>query len=99
MESRFAGAGRADGELPGDMVFSADGRTFASAGGRGTVELRDAQTFELRLRLEAPMDLEVSRLAWAPDGSRLYLLARGPRMFFWDLVAIRKELGSRGLDW
>lgn len=82
-----------------DLVFSPDARWLAVVTSREGIELRDTASGGQLLRLELPLDLEVSRVIWSPDGGRLYVLARGPRLFFWDLRVIRAELAARGLDW
>ena len=33
------------------------------------------------------------------DGTRLWLLAAGYRVFEWNLAELRAELGKIGLDW
>ncbi len=79
--------------------FSPSGRWFVGEQGSGALELRDGRSFELLVRLEPPLNLELGALRWSPDESRIYLRFRGPRVFYWDIAALRRELKSRGLDW
>jgi WD40 repeat protein len=79
--------------------FSASGRWFACGVGGGSVELRDGRTFALLTQLQPPLDLELTGLLWSPDETRIYLMFRGPRIFVWELPALRRELAARGLDW
>jgi hypothetical protein len=63
------------------------------------VEIRDARTLELLIRLESPTDFQC--IAWSADGARLYLLddAGGEaRLFRWNVTDLRRELAARGLD-
>lgn len=79
--------------------FSASGRWFACGVGGGSIEIRDGRTFALLAHLEPPLDLEMTGLLWSPDETRIYLMFRGPRIFVWELPALRRELAARGLDW
>lgn len=81
------------------FAFSPDGEWLACEATRAKFEIRSARDCRVLVRLEPPLDLEVSQIRWAPDASRLYLHARGPRVFVWDLAAVRRELAARGLDW
>ena len=79
--------------------FSPSGRWFVGEQGGGALELRDGRSFELLVRLEPPLNLELGAVRWSPDESRIYLRFRGPRIFYWDVTALRRELKARGLDW
>jgi WD40 repeat protein len=89
-----------DGDLPRTVGFSPDGRWLASARSRNVLEIRDTQTWEVVIRLDAPTDFQ--RCAWSADGNELYLLdvvGGETRLFRWNLPALRNELAARGLDW
>jgi WD40 repeat protein len=87
----------------GDRVrmaaFSPDGAWLATQRAGATIDLWRTGGFAPLITLEPPLDLEATILTWTPDGQRLVLLARGPRVFEWDLQALRRELAARGLDW
>jgi WD40 repeat protein len=88
------------GESPiKEFSFSPSGRYVAGELAGSAIEIRDGQSFGLLLRLEPPVDLEMTGLCWSPDESRIYLRFRGPRIFCWDLPVLRNELAKRGLNW
>ena len=87
------------GAGPQDWLRSPDGRYFMEPGARGGVDLREARTRDRLAHLEPPLAVQAVLMAWAPDGGRIYFLVRGPRLFFWDVAVIRRELAARGLDW
>jgi len=90
---------RNDGDPQKVFSFSPSGRWFVGELGGSAVELRDGHSFELLVRFEPPLTLELGGVRWSPDESRIYLRSRGPRIFYWDLTALRRELKARGLDW
>jgi hypothetical protein len=87
-----------DGDRFRFLGFSGDGRWLVTEVTQGTMELRDGRTFEPVLRLTPPVDYALTRMTWAPDASAIYLMGVGPRVFCWDLTALRRELAARGLD-
>ena len=92
-------ATRSDANSWRTFAFSPRGNWFAGAIGGSTLEVRDGQTLELRCQLEPPLDSEMTGLLWSPDETRIYVLFRGPRVFVWDLPALRRELATRNVDW
>jgi WD40 repeat protein/tRNA A-37 threonylcarbamoyl transferase component Bud32 len=98
-DSGPAWSAQIDGDRYRVAEFSRDGRWLATEVAQGTLEIRDTRTFETIIRLEPPKNTELSRMTWSPDGSRIYLVGRGGRVFAWNLQNLRKELAARGLDW
>jgi hypothetical protein len=49
--------------------------------------------------LKPPLVLAVNECLLSGDGSRLWLLVGGFRLFEWNLAALRGELSKLGLDW
>ena len=49
--------------------------------------------------LKPPLVVAVKSACLNADGSRLWLLAGGYRVFEWDLATLRQELAKIGLDW
>jgi WD40 repeat protein len=88
-----------DGNRARMAAFSPDGAWLATQRAGATIDLWRSGSFVPLITLEPPLDLEATILTWTPDGQRLVLLSRGPRVFEWDLQALRRALAARGLDW
>jgi WD40 repeat protein len=99
LEAGPAWATRAEANSWRAFAFSPAGRWFAGTIGGSAIEIRDGHTLELRCHLEPPLDLEMTGLLWSPDETKVYALFRGPRIFVWDLPALRHELARRNADW
>jgi tetratricopeptide (TPR) repeat protein len=85
--------------LPGKVAFSPVGGAVAIARTRSLVQLIDAESGRELATLEAAEPKNVSALGFNPDGRLLVTARDGARIQAWDLGAIRRELGSLGLDW
>jgi tetratricopeptide (TPR) repeat protein len=81
------------------VAFSPVGGAVAIARTRSLVQLIDAESGRELATLEAPEPKNVSALGFNPDGRLLVAALDGARIQAWDLGAIRRELGSLGLDW
>jgi len=79
--------------------FSPDGAWLATQRAGSIIDLWRTGSFERVITLTPPLILESPGLAWSPDGQRLVLRTRGPRIFEWDLQALQRELVARGLGW
>jgi WD40 repeat protein len=88
-----------NGDLPGPMAFSADGKLLALADTTRNVHLIAPDTGELLAKLEPAPDNEIISLAFSPDTSELALTRVGAPPQIWHLGRLRKELVSLGLDW
>ena len=88
-----------NGDLPGPMAFSADGKLLALTYTTRNVHLVSPGTGELLAELEPMPDNEIIALALSPDGSELGLTRVGAPPQLWHLGRIRKELAALGLDW
>lgn len=84
------------GDMPGDMVFSRDGRVLALLRGRnsGVALLQFPEGKELA-------SLETGRpLAFSPDGGALLTTGESSQgLLLWDLRLIRQQLAALRLDW
>lgn len=80
-----------------------DSSLLALMVGDGVVELRETKTWQPLLRLTAPgLPADHSgrtHLVWSVDSRRLMVAATGPKVYEWDITALREELGKLGLDW
>jgi serine/threonine protein kinase/WD40 repeat protein len=85
--------------LPGPAAFSPEGDVLALLKTRSLVQLFDAENGRELATLEAPIPKTVSALAFSPDGDVLVVALDGAGILAWDLGAMRRELGSLGLDW
>jgi len=83
----------------GDITFSTDGRLMAAR--------QDAETFRLfrfpacseLVTLKPPLTFGAARACLCGDGSRLWIVGAGHRLFEWNLAQLRLELEKLGLDW
>ncbi len=85
--------------VAGPVAFTPDGRLLAVAANRRDVRLLDPTTGEELATLTAPDPVNLSRLAFSADGSRLAATVVGRSLQVWDLRALRRELAGLGLDW
>ncbi len=80
-------------------AISPDGRTVAFCAGT-QCWLVDATDGSVLAHLEgAQGGTYIPGLAFSPDGTRLALWWETGQLTVWDLVRLRSELKSRGLDW
>jgi eukaryotic-like serine/threonine-protein kinase len=88
-----------NGDLPGPMAFSADGKLLAVANSTRNIHLVSPNTGELLAELAPLPDNEIVALALSADGSELALTRVGAPPELWHLGRIRKDLAALGLDW
>ena len=74
-------------------------RLMALAIGMGEIQLVAMPQGRTLIRLKPPQDPLVAWIKLKEDGSRLWLLGEGHRVYEWDLDALRRELALLGLDW
>jgi WD40 repeat protein len=77
------------------LIFMPDGRSFWLARDARNAALHDSQTFETLL----PLPVGVTPLALSTDGRYLAVSVDAQRLQVWDLVAVRNQLRSLGMDW
>ena len=87
------------GGLPGVAAFTPEGGVLAITRTRTSVQLVDAATGRELATLEAPDPQNVTGLCFSRDGRLLATTFNAPRIQVWDLDAIRRGLGTLGLDW
>jgi serine/threonine protein kinase/WD40 repeat protein len=90
---------RLDSGDPGEVAFCANGRLIAARQERETFRLLSFPECRELVTLKPPLVLPVRSACLSPDGSRLWLLAAGFRLFEWNLANLREELMRAGLDW
>jgi WD40 repeat protein len=83
----------------GDAIFSRDNRLVVLRSRPDVLELVGLPELHSLLRLEPPGKLGTMHHALSPDGTKLWVLAHGARVFEWDLTELRVELAKLGLDW
>jgi hypothetical protein len=84
----------------GSYGFSPDSRLVAVQDASKMIRLVETETGRTLARLESPDLCAMWEAAFSPDGSRLVIITHdGPAVHVWDLRAIRRRLGSIGLDW
>jgi WD40 repeat protein len=83
----------------GYVAFPRDARILAMANARDSVQLRETETGRELATLE-PLDrLEITWIAFSPDGSKLAVVCSNGAIQLWDLRAIRQQLASMNIDW
>jgi WD40 repeat protein len=90
---------RAPGQLAIQVAFSPDGHLAAWARSNYEVQLIDASSRAVILRIPNPELRMVSRLSFSADGERLMITSASAVTQIWELGAIRKELAAMKLDW
>ncbi len=79
--------------LPGDQVtYSPDGKLLATDGKDNSVQVRDAQTGQVVIRLRGDNAGPFSRLAFSPDSRRVAAIGDDRTISIWDLRAGRQTL-------
>lgn len=84
--------------VPGSAAFSPDGTLLALEVDHGKIRLLRSGTWKEVLTLTPPQDIPIERMAFAPDGRHLYTTG-GQILHRWDIVRLKKELGTMGLGW
>ena len=82
-----------------EIAFSPDGSTLAWTPKVYLVQLMDAASGKEILTLDYPVHRYTTGLAFSPDGQWLAESSNKHVVHLWDVHAIRKELGARGLGW
>jgi tetratricopeptide (TPR) repeat protein len=87
----------------GQMAFTADGKMAALCIGRNRVQLEDAATGKLFVRLQTRDAEHVGWMGFSPDGSQLVVASTVSMeegiLRVLDLRLIRAQLKEMGLDW
>jgi tetratricopeptide (TPR) repeat protein/WD40 repeat protein len=88
-----------EGDIPGSMAFTRDGRMLAITHSQQVIKLIDPATGKEFVTLEAPEPLPIYQLCFSPDGSHLAAWGGAGVTQLWDLRRIRQQLQAIGLDW
>jgi WD40 repeat protein/Leucine-rich repeat (LRR) protein len=86
-------------DVPGWLVFSADGKVFATAEGEGQLSVYNAATFRELVPLDRQKGLGHPRpLAYSPDGKTLATAGSDETIRLWDVAAARtaRTIGTPG---
>jgi WD40 repeat protein len=84
---------------PGELAFSDDSRLVVARQERETFRLMTFPECRELVTLKPPLVVPMRSACFSPDGSRVWLLAAGYRLFEWNLGQLRTELAKLGLDW
>ncbi len=83
----------------GQPAFSPDGKFLAASFDMESINLISLDDFEPKIRLTHPTELRLLSLSFTRDGSKLLFTGDESNCVHeWDLVALRQELESVGLD-
>jgi hypothetical protein len=88
-----------EGELPGGVTFSRDGRVMVVRHSRLRLNLVEPDSGRQLATFEAPDGRLMEWACLSPDGSRLAAVLSDDIVQLWDLRLIRRQLAGRGLDW
>ena len=89
-----------DGNMPGLVAFSPDGRLLAMAKSRSVIQLVDPETGEPLATLESPeATQDWHSQCFNSGGSTLVAASPNHRLQIWDLGEIRRQLRAINLDW
>jgi hypothetical protein len=80
------------------LAFQPGGRLLAFSPARGYLRLGDCETGRIAANLVQPESLEVTWLAFSPDGTRLAVASDGINLAVWDLACLRADMEELGLD-
>jgi WD40 repeat protein len=94
---RIPNEGAHEPHAPAD--FSPDGRILAIVWQGRFIRLLETDNGSELATLTAPEPALIHILRFSPDGTRLAFATRNRGIRVWDLRALRRELGRRGLDW
>jgi WD40 repeat protein len=90
---------RLDSGDPGEISFSDDARLVVARQEREVFRLLTFPECKELVTLKPPLSIAVRNALLSGDGSRLWLLAGGYRIFEWNIGELRKELAKLSLDW
>jgi WD40 repeat protein len=81
------------------MAFSPDSSILAAAITRSILLLVDGLTGRELATLEAPERMNISGIAFSPDGTQLAVTTGVGPVQLWNIRAIRTQLATMNLDW
>jgi eukaryotic-like serine/threonine-protein kinase len=84
---------------PGEITFSADSKLMAARQQREVFRLFSFPELRELVTLAPPLVVPVRNACLSPDGSRLWLLVSGYRLFEWNLATLHEDLSKVGLAW
>jgi WD40 repeat protein len=90
---------RLDSGDPGEVTFTDNGRLIAARHERETFRLLTFPEAQELVTLKPPLAVPVRTACVSGDGTKLWLLASGYRIFEWNLAELRSQLARLGLDW
>jgi WD40 repeat protein len=83
----------------GRMAFCPDSSILAAAITRSILLLVDGVTGRELATLEAPERMNISGIAFSPDGTQLAVTTGVGPVQLWNIRAIRTQLATMNLDW
>ena len=89
----------AEAESPGAAAVSPDGKLAALEIAPDVFQLTDLATGSCLVNLRPPTTLGAAVAAFTPDGEQFCIAGAGPKIYRWNLAALRRELSAAGLDW
>lgn len=89
----------AEAESSGAAAISPDGQLAVLEIAQDVFQLTKLATGERLANLRPPTSLGAAMAIFTPDGEHLCIAGAGPRVYRWNLAALRRELSVVGLDW
>ena len=85
-------------DIPGRMVFSPRGTAFIISHERDELKVLNPRDIPMEVLTQPAFDKQWP-LAISRDGILISTEGRDGRLFIWDLMAVRREFNTIGIDW
>lgn len=89
----------AEAEQPGSAAITVDGQLAALEIAQDVFQLINLASGERLANLRPPTSLGAAAAVFTPDSTTLCIAGAGPKIYRWNLAALRRELSGVGLNW
>ncbi|MBL9146923.1 MAG: hypothetical protein JNM99_24785 [Verrucomicrobiaceae bacterium] len=67
--------------------------------GNESLHVLSVPDLRLIVALTPPLPLDLRRVVWSRDGSKLWAMGVAGRIFEWDLAVLQGEMKRLGMEW